>query len=136
MVAVRRVPHEWVSRYGIVDGEKVDGEDRLVRLKQLVEKPAPNLAPSDLAIAGRYIFTPGIFDCIDKTERGVGGEIQLTDAMNMLAQQEAMYALEWNATRYDIGNRVDYAKCFIDFALRREDTHEAVLEHIKSRLTD
>jgi len=134
VVAVHRVPHEWVSRYGIVDGEPEGDDERLVRLKQLVEKPAPNVAPSDLAIAGRYIFTPGIFDCIDHTGRGVGGEIQLTDAMNMLAQQEAMYALAWDAKRYDIGNRVEYAKCFIDFALRREDTRDAIVEHVKQRL--
>jgi len=134
VVAVHRVPREWTSRYGIVDGEDDGDHPGLVRLKQLVEKPAPEKAPSDLAIAGRYIFDPEIFDCIDQTGRGVGGEIQLTDAMNLLAQRRPMYALAWQAKRYDIGNRVEYAKCFIDFALRRDDTREAIREHLRAHM--
>lgn len=134
VVAVHRVPREWVVRYGIVDGTAEEGNPNLVRLKQLVEKPAVDKAPSDLAIAGRYVFTAGIFACIDHTSKGVGGEIQLTDAMNLLARQEAMYALAWQAKRYDIGNRVEYAKCFIDFALRRPDTAEAIRTHIAKAL--
>ena len=134
MVAVHRVPQEWVSRYWIVDGEPEPNNRDLVRLRQLVEKPAVDQAPSYLAIAGRYVFTPEIFDCIDATGRGVGGEIQLTDAMNLLAQRQPMYALAWQAKRYDIGNRVEYAKCFIDFALRRPETAEAVREHLSKVL--
>jgi len=134
VVAVHRVPREWVSRYGIVDGEPEPNNRDLVRLRQLVEKPAVDQAPSDLAIAGRYVFTPEIFDCIDATGRGVGGEIQLTDAMNLLAQRQPMYALAWQAKRYDIGNRVEYAKCFIDFALRRPETAAAVREHLSKAL--
>ncbi|MCC7146400.1 MAG: UTP--glucose-1-phosphate uridylyltransferase GalU [Phycisphaeraceae bacterium] len=135
VVAVHRVPRPWVSRYGIVDGRPDAGDsENLVRLRRLVEKPKPADAPSELAIAGRYVFTPEIFDCIDHTGRGVGGEIQLTDAMNLLAQQQPMYALAWQAKRYDIGDRVEYAKCFIDFALRRADTGAAVREHLKTIL--
>lgn len=134
VVAVHRVPKEWVTRYGIVDGTPQPEQPELVRLNKLVEKPAVDKAPSDLAIAGRYVFTAGIFDCIDKTSKGVGGEIQLTDAMNMLAQQEKMFAYRWNAKRYDIGNRTEYAKCFIDFALRRSDTGPAVKAHIEKIL--
>ena len=136
VVAVHHVPREWVVRYGIVDGEVEGDDENLYKLRQLVEKPAVNQAPTDLAIAGRYIFTPEIFECIDKTGRGVGGEIQLTDAMNMLAQQQPMFALAWQAKRYDIGNRVEYAKCFIDYALRRADTKEQIREHIKEYLDD
>jgi len=135
VVAVHRVPREWVSRYGIVDGEAEAGNGDLVRLRKLVEKPSPETAPSTLAIAGRYVFTPAIFDCIDRTGRGVGGEIQLTDAMNLLAQDEPMYALAWQATRYDIGNRTEYARCFIDFALRHPETAAAVREHIRKLQT-
>lgn len=131
VVAVHRVPREWVSRYGIVDGPPDASHPNLHRLNRLVEKPKPEEAPTDLAIAGRYIFTPAIFECIDQTGRGVGGEIQLTDAMNLLAQREAMYALAWQAKRYDIGNRVEYAKCFIDYALRRPDTAEAIRGHLE-----
>jgi UTP--glucose-1-phosphate uridylyltransferase len=130
VVAVHRVPLEWVPRYGIVDGEADPEYANLLRLRQLVEKPSVDRAPSNLAIAGRYIFTPRIFECIDETREGVGGEIQLTDAMNLLAHREPMYALEWQATRYDIGNRVEYAKCFLDYALRREDTRGAILEYL------
>ena len=130
VVAVHRVPREWVNRYGIVDGLPERNNHDLVRLRQLVEKPSVDQAPSDLAIAGRYVFTPEIFDCIDATGRGIGGEIQLTDAMNLLAQRQPTYALAWQAKRYDIGNRVEYAKCFIDFALRRPETAAAVREHL------
>jgi UTP--glucose-1-phosphate uridylyltransferase len=130
VVAVHQVPREWVTRYGIVDGVPEDGRSNLMRLRQLVEKPAVDQAPSDLAIAGRYVFTPEIFECIDATGKGVGGEIQLTDAMNLLARRQPVYALNWQAKRYDIGNRVEYAKCFIDFALRRPETAKAVREHL------
>jgi UTP--glucose-1-phosphate uridylyltransferase len=131
VVAVHRVPWEWVGRYGIVGGEPEGTNSDLVRLHRLVEKPSVDQAPSDLAIAGRYVFTPEIFECIDATGQGVGGEIQLTDAMNLLAQRQPMYALAWQARRYDIGNRVEYAKCFIDFALRRPETAKAVREHLR-----
>jgi len=131
VVAVHHVPREWVSRYGIVDGQTEGADPNLYRLNKLVEKPAVEDAPTDLAIAGRYIFTPEIFDCIDDTREGVGGEIQLTDAMNLLAHRQPMYALAWKAKRYDIGNRVEYAKCFLDYALRREDTSDAVRAHLR-----
>lgn len=136
VVAVHRVHEEWVSRYGIVDGTPIDGNDDLLDLKQLVEKPAVDQAPTNLAIAGRYVFTHGIFDCLRRTGRGVGGEIQLTDAMNLLAAEQNMYALAWQARRYDIGNRLEYARCFIDFALRREDVADEIRQHMKRLLAD
>jgi UTP--glucose-1-phosphate uridylyltransferase len=134
VVAVHHVPREWVSRYGIVDGTPEKDDPNLVRLHRLVEKPRVEMAPSDLAIAGRYVFTPEIFDAIDRTTKGVGGEIQLTDAMNLLAREQPMYALAWNAKRYDIGNRLEYAKCFIDFALRRPDLADTLRAHLTDRL--
>ncbi len=134
VVAVHRVPRAWVSRYGIVDGTPDPGNHDLVRLRQLVEKPAVEAAPSDLAIAGRYVFTPEIFDCLAVIEKGVGGEIQLTDAMNLLAQREPVFALNWQARRYDIGNRTEYARCFLDFALRHPETADAIREHIRQAL--
>ncbi len=136
VVAVHHVPQEWVSRYGIVDGQPTPEQPDLYRLDRLVEKPKVEEAPTDLAIAGRYVFTAEIFKHLAKTGEGVGGEIQLTDAMNSLAREQEMYALAWQAKRYDIGNRVEYAKAFIDFALRREDTAEAVREHLKNKLAD
>ena len=134
LVAVHRVPIESVSRYGIVDGEPESGYTNLIRLNKLVEKPSVEDTPSNLAIAGRYIFTPAIFDFLEKTGEGVGGEIQLTDAMNQLAQREQMFALDWQAQRYDIGNRVEYAKCFLEYALRREDTRDEVRAHLQAYL--
>ena len=134
VVAVQRVPREWVSRYGIVDGRPAPGREDLVRLRELVEKPRPEAAPSDLAIAGRYVFTAGIFPLLERVPKGVGGEIQLTDAMNLLAQEEPVNALLWKARRYDIGNRIEYAKCFIDYALRREDTARAIEEYLREKL--
>jgi len=132
-VAVRRVPREWVTRYGIVDGVPEAANPAVFRLNRLVEKPAVDNAPTDLAIAGRYVFKADIFEEIDRTSRGVGGEIQLTDAMNAIARREPMYAFAWNAKRYDIGNRVEYTKCFLDYALRREDTAAAVAAYIKEK---
>lgn len=134
VVAVHRVPRQWVVRYGIVDGEPEPNHKNLMRLRQLIEKPAIDDAPSNLAIAGRYVFTPEIFDCLDQTSQGVGGEIQLTDAMNLLAQQAPMYALAWEAKRYDIGDRVEYARCFIDYALRRQDTGQEIRRHLQQVL--
>lgn len=133
VVAVHRVPAEWVTRYGIVEGAPA-GPD-LLRLRRLIEKPAVDAAPSDLAIAGRYVFTPEIFDCLHRTPRGVGGEIQLTDAMNLLAQQQAVFALAWQARRFDIGNRLEYAKCFLEYALRRPDTGPELRRFLHSLLT-
>lgn len=135
VVAVRRVPMEQVVRYGIIDGDpdSADNQD-LVRVRQLVEKPSVESAPTNLAIAARYIFTPQIFSHLDETTAGVGGEIQLTDAMNTLAKEQAMYALAWKAKRYDIGNRAEYAKCFIDYALRREDTGPQVRAYLEELL--
>lgn len=131
VVAVHRVPPDWVGRYGIVDGEveSADNPD-LLRLRGLVEKPPVGAAPSDLAIAGRYILTPDIFDCIDDVDSGDASELQLTDALNVLARRRAFYALRWDARRYDIGNRLEYAKCFIDSALRRPDTADAVRDYL------
>ena len=136
VVAVHRVPQEWVSRYGIVDGEPFNGDDNLYRLNRLVEKPSPETAPTNLAIAGRYVFDAEIFACIDETREGVGGEIQLTDAMNLLAQRQPMFALAWQAKRYDIGNRIEYARCFLDYALRREDTGPAIRAHLRQVMAE
>jgi UTP--glucose-1-phosphate uridylyltransferase len=135
VVSVRTVPREWVQRYGVVDGPAVADRDDLYRLVRLVEKPAPEVAPSQLAIAGRYVFSPSVFAWIDATEAGVGGELQLTDAMNQLAQQEPVHALRWRAHRYDLGDRLDYAKCFLDFALQRDDTGPEMRRYLTEALT-
>jgi len=134
VVSVQHVPPAWIPRYGIVDGPADPATPDLWRLNRLVEKPSIENAPTDLAIAGRYVFTPQIFSCLDQITPGVGGEIQLTDAMNLLARTQPMFALAWKAKRYDIGNRTEYAKCFLDYALSRPDTGEAVRQHMRQAL--
>ena len=136
VVSARHVPREWVSRYGILDGKPVDGRDDLIRLRRLVEKPSADQAPSDLAIAGRYVFTPRIFEFLEHARAGVGGEIQLTDAMNALAQVEPFFALTWRAKRYDIGNRVDYVRCFVELALGRKDIGDEVRQVLADLLSE
>ncbi len=127
VVAVEEVPRELTSRYGIVAGEPVEsGPGGLLRLRELVEKPDPAAAPSRLAISGRYVLPASVFTHLEKTGQGVGGEIQLTDALNRLAQAEPFHALAWNAKRYDIGDPISYARCFLEFALRRPDIASAL----------
>ena len=132
VVAVREVPDEWLSRYGIVDGKPLEGSDgRLYGLNRLIEKPTAEEAPTNLAIAGRYIFTPEIFSCLDKTGMGKGNEIQLTDAMNILASRSPMQALHWNAERYDIGNKADYVRCFMEFAAKHPETRDEMAKYLR-----
>ena len=129
LIAVEEVPHDKVSRYGIIAGREV--EDGLFQLDRLVEKPSPDKAPSNLAIAGRYILTPAIFGHLEHTPPGKNGEIQLTDALNAMAREEQVYAWRMAGRRYDIGNRLDYLKTTVEFALRRKDLSAAFYEFLK-----
>ena len=119
VIAVERVPREKVSRYGIVGGAQLN--DRIMQLSELVEKPEPDKAPSDLAIAGRYILTPQIFAALERTERGKNNEIQLTDALRILLKQENIIASVIEGKRYDIGSKLDFLKTTVEFALRRNE---------------
>lgn len=119
VVALKEVPPEEISAYGCARPEHV-GPD-LVRILDLVEKPQPEDAPSNLAIMGRYVFTPEIFEKIDKVEPGVGGEIQLTDAIALLLQDQAVYGQVFAEGRYDTGKKIDYLRATVELAARRED---------------
>ncbi|MDR0559085.1 MAG: UTP--glucose-1-phosphate uridylyltransferase GalU [Prevotellaceae bacterium] len=119
IVAVETVPWDKVSRYGIVDGVPLN--DRLLQLNRLVEKPRREDAASNLAIAGRYILTPQIFDALEKTGRGKNGEIQLTDALQIILRQNSIVASIIEGKRYDIGNKLDFLKTTVDFALKRKE---------------
>lgn len=130
VIAVERVDKEKTDRYGIIDGEEI--EPGLFRLRGLVEKPLPAEAPSDLAVAGRYVLTPDVFDRIEGAERQRDGEIGLTPALNDMARDGEVYAQLYDGKRYDIGNRLDYVLTTIEFALARADIGEQVREHIKS----
>ena len=119
VIAVERVPREKVSRYGIIGGVQLS--DRIIQLSELVEKPECDQAPSELAIAGRYILSPQIFQAIERTKRGKGNEIQLTDALRLLLKQENIIASVIEGKRYDLGNKLDFLKTTVEFALRRRE---------------
>lgn len=120
VVGVERVPCQRVCSYGVIAG--VSSDDHVYELTHLVEKPSPEEAPSDLAIASRYIFTPEIFDALAVTPAGKNNEIQLTDAMQILLQTQKMYAVRFSGRRYDAGSRHSFLKTTLEFALEQEDT--------------
>jgi UTP--glucose-1-phosphate uridylyltransferase len=119
VIAVETVPKDKVDRYGIVGGDMLS--KKVLKLTEMVEKPEIDKAPSNLAIAGRYILTPDIFPALEKTERGKGNEIQLTDAMKILLNQEDIMATIIEGKRYDIGNKLDFLKTTVEFALKRKE---------------
>ena len=119
VIGCERVSKELIERYGIIDG--VLNHDRCYDIKDLVEKPTAEKAPSNLGIIGRYILTPEIFSILEKTQKGVGNEIQLTDGLKDLLKFQAMYAYEFEGKRYDIGNKLDYIKAIVEFGLRNKD---------------
>jgi len=119
VIAAMKVPPEDISLYGCITPEVLD--EQLSRVVRVVEKPPVAEAASNLAAIGRYVFTPDIFDAIARTEPGHGGEIQLTDAINIVAQETSVYAYSFESGRYDVGNRLDYLKAMVTFALERDD---------------
>ncbi len=133
ILGVQEVAREAVSRYGIVDGEKV--AQGVYRVKQLVEKPDPEEAPSRLAILGRYIISPAVFEILERTGPGKGGEIQLTDALDELAREEAVYAYIFEGRRYDVGNKQGFLEATVEYALRREELREQFLSYLR-KVTD
>lgn len=119
VVVVEEVDPAKVSRYGVIAGKPVEGG--LYAISDFVEKPSPEEAPSNLAMAGRYVFTPEIFDCIAQTPPGKNNEIQLTDAMRRLVQNRAIYGLKLNGVRYDIGNKLDYLKTNVIYGMQNRE---------------
>lgn len=116
IIGLEKVAPEKIARYGVVGGTFI--EEGIIRIDKLVEKPSPAEAPSDLAIAARYILTPAIFDCLDRTKPGKGGEIQLTDAMRLLLEREPIHGVVLQSRRHDIGNPIDWLKTNLVFASR------------------
>jgi len=129
VVAVQRMPLEEISSYGVVDPAEWKADD-LVKMRGMVEKPARDDAPSDLGSVGHYIFSPDIFDAIDRTSAGVGGEIQLTDAINLLAQEKSVFAYVHDGPIYDVGKKLDYLKATIELALRRDDLAKPLKDYL------
>ncbi|MDF2505568.1 UTP--glucose-1-phosphate uridylyltransferase GalU, partial [Clostridium sp.] len=128
ILGVQKVPHKDVSKYGIVDAMHI--ENSVYKVKNLVEKPKEEEAPTDIAILGRYIITPQIFDILNSTEPGKGGEIQLTDALKTLMQSEAMYAYTFEGKRYDVGDKLGFLKATVEFALKREELRDPFMKYL------
>lgn len=134
VLGVQEVPKEDVCKYGIVDGKYI--EDRVYKVKSLVEKPAVEDAPSNIAILGRYIISPTIFEILENTTPGKGGEIQLTDALMTLASKEAMYAYNFEGRRYDVGDKLGFLEATVEYALKRPDLRDNFLSYLKDLVKD
>lgn len=130
VIATMQVAGEAISRFGVIDAEEI--EPNVFRIKDMVEKPAFKDAPSDLAIIGRYIFTPDIFPAIEKTEKGAGGEIQITDAMRLLLKERPFYAVKLEGTRHDAGDKLGFLIATVEFALKRPDLAPEFISYLKS----
>jgi UTP--glucose-1-phosphate uridylyltransferase len=134
VLAVMEVPRESISSYGAIDAEPVahnGSGDRVYRIRSLVEKPSAKEAPSNLAIIGRYVLTPEIFDSLQAIDPGSGGEIQLTDALRHLLHSRPIYAVRFEGTRYDAGDKLGFLKATVEYALRRSDLGAAFREYLK-----
>lgn len=135
VLGVQTVAHENVCKYGIVDGEQV--EDRLYKVNDMVEKPPVDKAPSDVAILGRYIINPDVFEYLETQGEGAGGEIQLTDALKRMTQDgKPMYAYDFKGTRYDVGSQIGFVQANIEYALRDERLKDELSEYIKALSKD
>lgn len=129
ILGVQHVPMSAVNKYGIVKCKHIEG--RVYKVQDMVEKPKAEDAPSNIAILGRYIITPRIFHYLENQEAGAGGEIQLTDALRRLAEEEAMYAYDFLGKRYDVGHKQGYLEATVEFALRRDDLKDEFFEYLK-----
>jgi UTP--glucose-1-phosphate uridylyltransferase len=129
VIATMQVEGEAISRFGVIDAEEI--EPNVYKIRDMVEKPKFADAPSDLAIIGRYIFTPDIFEAIEKTTPGAGGEIQITDAMRLLLKDRPFYAVKLEGTRHDAGDKLGFLIATVEFALKREDLGEEFREYLR-----
>ena len=131
ILGVQEVARENVDKYGILDVKHI--EDRVYKVKDMVEKPAVEEAPSNIAILGRYIITPEIFNILENQEPGKGGEIQLTDALQTLATKEAIYAYNFEGKRYDVGDKLGFLEATVDFALKRPELKDDFVAFLRSK---
>ncbi len=134
VVAVEKVPKDKVSRYGIVGGKKLN--DQILNISQFIEKPSMEEAPSNLAIAGRYILTPDIYKSLQNTSKGKNDEVQLTDALMLLTRREDVMAAIIEGKRYDIGNKLDYLKTTVEYGLKRKEFSTDFYEFLKDVIRD
>ena len=130
ILGVQAVEWENVNKYGIVSGTKIN--ERMYTVNNLVEKPHKHDAPSNIAILGRYIITPKIFEVLENTKSGVGGEIQLTDGLKELCNIEEVYAYIFEGRRYDVGNKIGFLEATVDYALKRDDLRDNFKKYLKT----
>lgn len=130
ILAIQEVPRSETQQYGIVDAKKV--EDGVYLVNDLVEKPSPDAAPSNLAIIGRYILAPGIFTALEQTKPGKGGEIQLTDGLKLLMEKQPIYAYKFQGVRYDAGDKLGFLKATVEFGLKNGEFGEAFRAYLKT----
>jgi UTP--glucose-1-phosphate uridylyltransferase len=133
VLATQVVEGKMISSYGVLDVKPADGrfDGRLYEINNMVEKPKAEEAPSNLAIIGRYILTPAIFECLAETPTGAGGELQLTDGMRLLLKREKMYAYVYEGRRHDTGDKLGFLKATVEFAIKRKDLGEPFREYLK-----
>lgn len=134
VIGVKRVPEDETNRYGIID--PIDQNGSSYQVRNFVEKPKFGTAPSNLAIIGRYVFTPEIFLFLEKQEIGAGGEIQLTDAIQKLNQIQRVFAYEFEGKRYDVGEKLGFIETTIEFALQNEELKDDLLNFLKNKLKE
>jgi UTP--glucose-1-phosphate uridylyltransferase len=132
IIALQRVPRESISAYGVIEGEPVSDDGRVFRIRNLVEKPEPDEAPSDLAIIGRYILTPDIFPALESTPRDAGGEIQLTNGLRDLERERPLYGYLFDGVRHDAGDKLGFLKATVQYALKRSDLGGPFREWLRS----
>lgn len=132
IIATQQVDGPAISSYGVIDATPVKGNGRLFEVRNLVEKPKLADAPSSLAIIGRYILTPAIFEVLDNTPLGAGGELQLTDALRLLLKQEKIYGYRFEGRRHDAGDKLGFLKATVEFALKRPELNRQFREYLKS----
>jgi UTP--glucose-1-phosphate uridylyltransferase len=131
VIAVETVPEDKVNKYGIIKAKPVS--KNLFEIEDIIEKPEIDKAPSNLAAIGRYVLTPQIFDCLEKTGPGVGGEIQLTDGIKRLLEKEKVYAFKFSGQRFDIGSKEDWIKATVELALKRPELRDDLSEYFIKR---
>ena len=139
IVAIQQVPREMISQYGVISGSPIalnGRNDQLFQVSDLVEKPRTEAAPSNFAIIGRYILEPEIFACLESTQPGAGGEIQLTDGLRALLRQRPVYAWRFDGKRYDAGDKLGFLTATVEFALRSPDLGEAFRQYLKNLRLD
>lgn len=129
ILGVQSVAPEDANKYGIINAKYI--EDSVYKVKDLVEKPEPGKQPSNIAILGRYIITPEIFEILENQKPGKGGEVQLTDALKTLSKKEAMYAYEFEGRRYDVGDKLGFLEATVDFALKKPELQGPFMEYLK-----